>query len=152
MASPKKVSRKEFQEFDGVRWNAMNDICALSNIKDLTPVQRVAHLAYWYMSEVENGGHYQYFLNQAVCDHDEVIRVLADIGAKEQVAILDDALKAVRASPLGKPQTVEEYLDAEAAADLSTYDRAFANCKQTIFECLQAFLDKHEKDFIEWTA
>ncbi len=54
----------------------MNDMCALSDIQDLTPVQRLAHLAYWYMSEVENGGHQQYFLNKVDFEHDEVAQAL----------------------------------------------------------------------------
>ncbi len=150
MANPTKISRKEFEQFDGVRWNAMNDMCALSDIRDLTPVQRVAHLAYWYMSEVENGGHHQYFLNKVEFDHDEVVRALVQVGAREQAAILGDALKKVRASPLGAPQTVEQYLESEDAADLSEYDSAFARCKPSLFDCLQGYLDKHEADFIEW--
>src|SRR6266478_6325346 len=73
MVRANSVSRKEFAKFAGARWNAMNDICALSDIKDLTPVQRVAHLCYWYMSEVYNGGHYQYFVNKRAYDHMEFI-------------------------------------------------------------------------------
>jgi hypothetical protein len=149
--NPTKVSRKAFEQFDGVRWNTMNDMCALSDINNLTPVQRVAHLAYWYMSEVENGGHYQYFLKKADYDHYEVVRALEATGAAEQVVILSDALKTVRATPLGTPQTVAQYLEAEEAADLSRYDTAFADCKRSVFECLQDHLDKHEGEFIEWT-
>lgn len=151
MANPTKVSRKAFEEFDGVRWNTMNDMCGLSDIKDLTPVQRVAHLAYWYMSEVENGGHYQYFLNKAHYDHDEVVRALATICATEHVAILSDALKTVRKNPLGTPQTVEEYLAGEETADLSEYDMTFAGSKRSVFQCLGDYLDKQEGEFIEWT-
>src|SRR5260370_15554290 len=55
MAERRPASRTEFAKFKGARWNGMNDICALSRTEDLTPVQRVAHLAYWYMSEVYNG-------------------------------------------------------------------------------------------------
>jgi hypothetical protein len=146
-----KISRKEFEEFNGVRWNAMNDICALSDIGDLTPVQRVAHLAYWYMSEVENGGNYQYFVNKVEFDHDEVVRALAQVGAWGQSTILGEALKKVRESTLGIPQTVEQYLEGEDAADLSEYDSAFARCTPSVFDCLQAYLDKYEADFIEWT-
>ena len=151
MANPTKVSRKAFEEFDGVRWNTMNDMCALSDINDLASVQRVAHLAYWYMSEVENGGHYQYFLNKVHFDHDEVIRALEAIGATEHAIILSGALKTVRATPLGTPQTVEQYLEGEEAADLSGYDMAFGGCKRSVFQCLQDYLDKHEGEFVEWT-
>src|ERR1044071_9813900 len=150
MANPTKISRKEFEKFDGVRWNAMNDMCALSDIGDLTPVQRVAHLAYWYMSEVENGGHHQYFLNKADFDQDEVVQALAAVGAREHAEILRDALNQVRASPLGTPQTVEQFLESEDAADLTDYDSAFAKCRPSVFDCLQTYLDKHEADFIEW--
>ncbi len=51
-------------------------------------MQRVAHLAYWYMSEVYNGGHYQYFINKSSYDHGEVIRALQEIGASEHAASL----------------------------------------------------------------
>ena len=151
MASPPKVSRRAFEEFDGIRWNTMNDMCALSELNDLTPTQRVAHLVYWYMSEVENGGHYQYFLNKVHFDHDEVIRALEAVGATEQVTILGDSLTTVRASTLGAPQTVEEYLEGEEEADLSLYDTAFFACHRSVFQCLQDYLDKHEEEFIEWT-
>ena len=150
MASPTKISRKEFEKFDGVRWNAMNDMCALSEIRDLTPVQRIAHLLYWYMSEVENGGHHQYFLNKVDFNHVEVMRALAEVGARDHAKLLGDALRKVTASPLGTPQSVEEFLESEDAADLSDYDSAFARCKPSVCDCLQAYLDKHEADFIEW--
>ena len=151
MANPTKVSRKAFEEFDGVRWNAMNDMCALSDVNQLTPAQRAAHLAYWYMNEVENGGHYQYFLNKAHFNHDEVINALTAIGATDHVIILIDALKAVSATPLRDPQTVEEHLEGEEEADLSRYDMAFAVCHRSVFQCLEDYLDKHEEEFIEWT-
>jgi len=150
MAKPIKVSRKEFEEFNGIRWNAMNDICSLSDIKDLTPVQRVAYLAYWYMSEVENGGHFQYFANEGHFDHDEVARALTTIGATEEATILNDALKKVRLSPIEQPQTAEQYLADEEVANLSHYDVAFAECKRSVFQCLEDYLNKHETEFIEW--
>jgi hypothetical protein len=40
MANPTKVSHKAFDEFAGVRWNAMNNMMSLSDIRDLTPIQR----------------------------------------------------------------------------------------------------------------
>jgi hypothetical protein len=151
MAEPRPVSRIEFAKFKGVRWNAMNDICALSHIKDLTPVQRVAHLAHWYMSEVYNGGHYQYFVNKRTYNHEEVIRALQEIGATEHAATLASALKKVTASPVGSPQTVEEFLVGQAEVDLSIYDAAFNKCPRKVEDSLEDFLDKHEREFIEWT-
>ena len=58
MVQPQEVSRREFAQRPGVRWNAMIAICALSNIGELTPTRCAAHFAFWYMSEVYNGGHF----------------------------------------------------------------------------------------------
>jgi len=151
MAKPIQVSRKAFEAFAGVRWNAMNNLCALSDIRDLTPIQRIAHLAYSYASEVENGGHYQYFANMADCDHHEVIRALEAVGAAEQAIILGDALAAIRLTPVETPETVEQYLEGETLASLTRYDEAFAACRRSVFECLENYLDQHEPEFIEWT-
>jgi len=103
MASPTKVSRKAFEEFDGVRWNAMNDMLPLSDLSDLTPTQRAAHLAYWYMSEVYNGGHEQFLTNHAELDHSEVVRALEAVGPVEQAGILADMLRAITVSPPDAP-------------------------------------------------
>ena len=151
MASPTKVSRKAFEEFDRVRWNAMNNMMALSNIGDLTPIQRAAHLAYWYMSEVYNGGHEQFISNHAELDHFEVIRALEAVGAAEQAGILRDFLGAVTASPLGAQRTVLDYLEHGPYIDSSQHDAAFGKCKRTVETCLEDYLDKYESEFIEWT-
>lgn len=145
-----KVSRKEFNAFARVRWNAMNDICALSDIRELTPVQRVAHLAYWYMSEVYNGGHPQYLVNRREFDHGEVIRALQTIGASEQASILAEVLSAVGTKTMDVPRNVEEYFSSEKASNLSGFDTRFYGSRQGIEACLQDYLDKHESDFIEW--
>lgn len=151
MASPTKVSRRAFEEFDGVRWNAMNDLLSLSDIRDLTPIQRAAHLAYWYMSEVYNGGHEQFISNHADFDHSEVVRALEAVGAVEQAAILRDFLSAVTATPSGAHRTVLDYLEHGPGIDSARHDAAFGACQRTVEACLEDYLDKHESEFIEWT-
>jgi len=151
MASPIKVSRKAFEEFDGVRWNAMNDMLSISDISDLTPTQRAAHLAYWYMSEVYNGGHEQFLTNHAELDHFEVVRALEAVGAVEQAGILADMLRAVTVSPTGAPRTVLHYLEHGPGIDSSRHDAVFGSCKRSVETCLEDYLDKHESEFIEWT-
>ena len=39
------------------RWNAFIDLVATEDANSLTATQRTAQLAYWYDSEVQNGGH-----------------------------------------------------------------------------------------------
>jgi len=129
----------------------MNDMLSLSDIRDLTPIQRAAHLAYWYMSEVYNGGHEQFVSNHAELDHFEVVRALEAVGAVEQADILRDFLSAVTASPSGDQRTVMAYLEHGPGIDSSQHDSLFAKCKRTVESCLEDYLDKHENEFIEWT-
>ncbi len=150
MASPTEVSRKAFEEFDGIRWNTMNDMLSQSEISDLTPIQRAAHLAYWYMSEVYNGGHEQFLSNHADFDHFEVVRALESVSAAEQAGILADMLRLVAVGPDGAPRTVLEYLEHGPSIDSSRHDAAFGGCKKSVESCLEDYLNKHESAFIEW--
>jgi len=47
-------------------WNACVDLLATEDYRDLGKEQRPAHLVFWYESEVQNGGHLQYFENRGV--------------------------------------------------------------------------------------
>lgn len=44
-------------------WNAFVNVLAMKDYDDLSPEQRPAHLVFCYESEVQNGGHFQYFVN-----------------------------------------------------------------------------------------
>ena len=136
--------------FEGERWNAMNDLLALSELEDLTPIQRKAHLAYWYMSEVYNGGHWQYFCNKVHYDHEEVVESLLAVGAKEQAEILEKALAGF-SQDIRYPETVEEFIAGYDEVDMHDLDTAFGSCTKKIEDCLEDYLDRYESEFIEWT-
>ena len=63
----------------------------MEEYEDLAPIQRVAHLAFWHDSEVQNGGHYQYFENPAGKRRHEVIEALIALGLDCQAAVLRQA-------------------------------------------------------------
>jgi hypothetical protein len=150
MAEPKPVSRKRYAEFEGVRWNAFVELCHLTNIKELTSIQRTAHLVFLYSGELYNGGHYQYFVNKSHYDHKEVIRSLEQIGCSEHAANLAAALEEVTANPIDRPESVEDFLTGATDCDFSSYDKVFNKMHLTIDAALRNYLDKHEGDFIEW--
>lgn len=127
----------------------MNDLLGMSELADLNPIQRKAHLAYWYMSEVYNGGHWQYFCNKAHYDHKEVVESLREIGADEHAEILIQALSRLREDML-LPETVEQFIDGYDEVDLQDLDMAFGGCTKQIEDCLEDYLDRYESEFIEW--
>ena len=149
MAAPKSVSRKRFAEWKGVRWNAFVELC-FSDINDLTLVQRLPHLVFWYSNEVHNGGHYQYFVNKRHFDHSEVVRALHALGANDYANNLTAALIELGDDPIAWPDTVGQFLAGERDIDLSRYDTAFYKCTPKIESWLGDYLDKHEEHFIEW--
>lgn len=126
-------------------------LCSYSDEADCTPIQRAATLAFWYMSEVYNGGHVQYFVNYRKPDYRHVLQALTDIGAAEQTGILDSALKALPRDGVPFPDTAEEFVALYGQVNLGQYDTAFYRCARTIEDCLADYLTLYESEFIEWT-
>ena len=151
MAIPRDISRSGKDEFGGVPWNGLVDLCAMEPIDGLTPIQRVAHLAFWYMSEVNNGGHFQYFYNQSEFDHSEVVAVLRQLGAVQCAAILEEAITHLKAQEMRRPQSVEEYTESESEADMMKLDMRFYQEGDSEFQkCMVKYLEANESEFIRW--
>jgi hypothetical protein len=122
----------------------------MEDYEDLVEGQRVAHLVFWYDSEVQNGGHLQYFRNPAGRHAGEAIAALREVGAEEQSSILGDAIKRWDRGPRPRIETPEEFVAADQAlfADL---DSCFHDSDPSIHQCLERYLDDHESLFIEYT-
>lgn len=151
MAVQRVVRRSGNDDLGGSAWNGLVDMCGMEPISSFTPVQRVAHLAFWYMSEVNNGGHFQYFLNKEYFDHAEVVSALRSIGADTCAAILSAAIVQFEAADLERPRSLEEYIEAEAEAAMSDLDRRYHEIGDAEFQAaLQRYLDANESEFIRW--
>lgn len=153
MATPRTVSRTANDDFGGFAWNALVDMCAMEPLHALSPVQRVAHLAFWYMSEVNNGGHFQYFCNLEHLDHLEVVSALRLIGAAHCADILSRAIAQHEASSFNPPRSVEEYIEAEAEAAMMGLDAEYYESGDAEFHArLESYLQAHEGEFVVWVA
>lgn len=151
MAIRFKFSRKKAEKHPGARWDALNEFLAFADITDLTPMQRVAYLAYWYSSTVLAGGHREYFLNSNYACGDETVAALRTIGATAQADILVAAKRAVRNAMHRAPQQYENrFLAGVEFADLTEFDDALEQCSPSIPDVLMDYLDKHDTEFIEW--
>ncbi len=51
------VTQQMLKKNPSEKWNQFVNLLAVENYDDLTDIQRIAHLCFWYDSEVENGGH-----------------------------------------------------------------------------------------------
>ena len=155
MSEPIELSRKAYEAFEGKRWNAMIHLLSRARPDDTTPVQRVACLAWLYSSEVLNGGHEQYFVNQRDLDHTEVIEALNVLGADCQIDVLRSALAYQSNAQAQMPDGYDDYVRWDHqygySEQLRVFDMHFYACRPEIESgLLQIYLDANESEFIKW--
>lgn len=149
MVAPKKLSRTTIEEAPYEVWNAFVHICIFSRYEDLDAVQRVGHLALWYESEVNNGGHLQYFENRGADRVPETIEALEQIGAHPQAEVLSRALRHRRSEARGPIRSVKEFIRVALSPSYQALDRDFGGCKPEIGDLLKQYLEEHETSFVQ---
>ena len=127
-------------------WNAFVDLLAVEDYADLTPLQRQAHLVFWYESEVQNGGHGQYFENRGLGQLTETVDALTELGLPCQAGILARAAEGL--APRGAEADWAAALNDDFIEEL---DDAFHSCTPDVVEALQKHLEAHQADYVELT-
>ena len=119
----------------------------------LASVQIAPHLAYWYDSELQNGGHLQYFLNRGIVEAREALDALTLLGASNQRRVLENAIEAYDQSGIDdkKPDTVDEYCNIALEEHFDELDSEYYDCTPDMTELLRCYLEAHVDDFIEFT-
>ncbi len=144
----RKLTQQQVNDAPYEVWNAFVDILAMEDYSDLAPEQRPAHLVFWYDSEVQNGGHLQYFENRRGEHLDETIAALELLGASCQQELLREAARLWRSRPRPRIQTVEEYCRIALEGEFSDLDNRFYACKPSLQECLEGHLERHQPLYI----
>ncbi len=151
MANLIKFSRKKAAKHPGALWDALSEFLAFANINDLTPVQRVAHLAEAYSSAVLVTGHREFFLNSDPTCLDETVVALRTIGVTPQADILAAAMREVSNARDRAPERYENrQLAGVEFADLTEFDDAFERCPRSVADALMEYFAKHESKFVDW--
>src|SRR5438105_4041711 len=109
--APRKINRKEAERTPDNVWNEYIHLLARSAYAELTDVQRAAHLVFWYESEVQNGGHLQYFENQGVGQIAEVVTALKRLGGDCQAGVLSAAHARFTGKPRKELRSITEYVE-----------------------------------------
>jgi hypothetical protein len=129
-------------------WNAFVSVCAMSEYEDLTPTQRFAHLAFWYDSEVQNGGHYQYFENPAGRRCLEAVDALVALRLEQQASVLRRAIQVWESCERVPAITAEEFVDNALEEDFDELDTAYHDCTPSVVDALQRYLQDHRGEFV----
>lgn len=143
------LSKKDTEKTPYLVWNAFIDLIAMEDERDLTEIQRHAQRAFRYESEVQNGGHGQYFDNQRLEDYSVVIASLYELGAHAHAAVLEKAVtlffgKTSRPRG-GDPGDTHDIPEQEIIG----LDFSYGNIQPDMNHYLAEYLKQHRDEFIE---
>jgi len=144
----RKASTRQLERKPHVLWNEYVDLLAMSDYA-LTQVQRIAHLAFWYDAEVQNGGHLQYFENKGITRVDETIAALRNLGAQCQSEVLSRASIQFLSRPRARIPSASEYIEIALQGEFDEFDQAYHACHPEITELLKTYLEANEAEFIK---
>ena len=132
-------------------WNAYIDVLAMEDYGDLSPEQRPAHLVFWYESEVQNGGHFQYFENRGTEHLAATIEALGLLGAICQQQVLREAGEAWLRRSRPRVQTAQEFCDTALEGEFEAFDSRFHSCSPSLQQSLETYLVRHQSIFVSVT-
>lgn len=144
----REVTRMARDSDPGAVWNAFVDLIAVEKYADLNDVQRPAHLAFWYESELLNGGHLQYFENWGLEPLEEKLLALGALGADAQAVILKEAADRWRSQARSPIETPEVYSETAMLGEFDDLDDRFYKCRPEITELLEVYLRKNQSAFV----
>ena len=129
-------------------WNAFIRLITSDPADPFTLEQRAAALVFWYESEVQNGGHLQYFSNRGLQEAAEAVGALLQLGAPAQAAILQSAVASMPSDPDSSPVSGEEYVAIALEDPFDHFDHAFHEASPSLQDVLEAYLQSHLSDFV----
>ena len=141
------LSKDELIKEPYLAWKAFISIVGEALYDELSPVQQVAHLGYWYDAEIYSGGHLGYLRGGMVEYIPLTILALPFLGAEAHAAVLKEGWDRAQARPeLVDPN--RSHSELARACPFDDIDHAYARCKPTLDELLHRYLDEHLADFI----
>lgn len=130
------------------KWNQFVDLLAMEGYKDLTEIQKVDHLCFWYDSELQNVCHLQYFFNRGISLITKTALALMNLGTQLQIIIYTKAINILQTEGISNIKRVEVYVAEAFEGKFDDVDSKYYNCVPTIHDLLEKYLEKYEKEFL----
>ena len=144
----RELTQQEIKTAPHLVWNAFVDLLAFTDHECLAPEQRPAHWVFWYESEVQNGGHFQYFENRGTVHLGVTLEALELLGATCQQRVLQAAGALWLSDPRPPVETVDEFCEQALEGEFDSYDARFHDCSPSLLECLETHLQHHRDLFV----
>lgn len=147
----RSLTRQEVEAEPFRLWNAYVNLLALEKYEHLSPEQRPAHLVFWYESEVQNGGHLQFFENRGTLHLTATIKALGLLGAFNQEQILREAGALWLSRSRLKIQTAQEYCETALRGEFDSFDSRFYRSTPPLIQHLESYLTGNQGLFVSVT-
>ncbi len=145
------ITKKQLEAEPHTLWNSFVSLMTDYDYPDLVAEQQPAFLVFWYESEIQNGGHLQYFENRGTKYLDKTIAALGFLGAPCQQQVLEDAASLFLSREHNPISTADEYASIALLDEFGEFDRRFHECSPSLQECLERHLQEHQSWFVTLT-
>ena len=146
----RKISKSELKGNNYLIWNAFIDLVAMEDEKDLSSLQKNGKRAFVYDSQIQNGGHLQYFENLRLNDYSEIVESLKSLNAPFHADILQRAASLYNAK--ARPVIEDKYQYSEIAleGEFDKLDSEYHRASPTLTELMEQYLHNNINEFIEF--
>jgi hypothetical protein len=144
------LQKKQSEKEPYLIWNKFIDLIANEDESDLTDKQRTAQQVFWYDSEIQNGGHMQYFENHPKSDYTEVIESLKKVGAIKHANILEMSSIVFLGNRREPINSIPEYVEIAKRGEYDEYDSMYFKVKPDINCYLEKYLEDNLSEFINF--
>ncbi len=119
-----------------------------ASLREYTDRQRLVFAAIWYVSEVNNGGHDQFFFNSTGIVWPDAVRAFREIGLPQVSEILIESGRRLGGEPSRDRFERQAQLE-DTEADFRDLDDRFYELQNevNIDDALAAYIKKHRSDF-----
>ncbi|MEO0765598.1 MAG: DUF4375 domain-containing protein [Pseudomonadota bacterium] len=121
------------------KWNGFIALMVEAKLSNITERDRALYLAFWYQSEVNNGGHLQYFLNRSAMDPvHETASAIRALRVNTMARVLVDAISLWRTKERPSIEKAKDYVDEALEAEFEALDARFAVYENDLLLAMEA--------------
>lgn len=145
-----RLSRLEIEKDPNLLWNRFIDILAQTAPDHPSPSHRRFSLVFWHESEVQNGGHLQFFLNRPQGSTEATVEALQSLRADAHATVRTKAIEIWNENHLALMRDAEDYITEAKEGRFELLDSEFYALRPTLIDLLEAALESNTGEFFDF--
>lgn len=117
------------------------------DLASFTLSQRYIFAIQWYVAEVNNGGHTQFYFNSTGIVWEDALKGFSLIGAEKNADILKETIKRMGGSPSKNRETRDAQMN-QYESEFSDLDNAYYDSEIEMYEKLFAYVKENSGEFL----